>query len=230
MTDRSDYLLTVELFADLPREARVAIADRCTWTTYDPGVMIFSQGDTPGDVYFLAQGTIRASIYSASGKHVIFQDMHAGSLFGEISAMDGEQRSASIEARSTCLIAALPGEAFTDLLRNEPELGVKLVRILSREIRRLSARVVEFSTLSVRHRIHAELLRLADRQPGRREGAITPAPKLSDIANRISTHREAVSRELSRLIRIGLLERTPDSMRITDLSRLQQMIENAELD
>ena len=231
MSERADYLKAVELFADLPRETLVGISNLCSWRTYAPGVMIFSEGDTSGEVFFLAQGTVRASIYSAGGKNVIFQDVGAGSLFGELSVLDGMERSASIETRTDCLVAVLTADAFVGLLKREPELAIRLLRRLSREIRRLSDRVVEFSTLSVRHRIHAELLRLARQEAsGDNEGAITPAPKLSDIADRISTHREAVSRELSRLIRNGLLVRTPESLCITDMNRLERMVDQAEPD
>lgn len=229
--DRAQYLETVDLFADLPSETLTRIASLCHWRTYEPGVMIFSEGDPAGEVFFLATGTVRASIYSAGGKNVIFQDMEEGSLFGEIAALDDGERSASIEARTECLVAVLTAEVFTELLKSEPELAIRLLRRLVREIRRLSDRVVEFSTLSVRHRIHAELLRLSRQgEPSGNEGAIAPAPKLSDIADRISTHREAVSRELSRLIKNGLLIRTPDCLRITDLHRLERMVDQAQPD
>jgi CRP-like cAMP-binding protein len=231
LAERSEYLRDVGLFAELAEDRRARIADQCTWKTYEPGTTIFSQGDTPGGVCFLAKGTVRASIYSASGKNVVFQDMHAGRMFGEISAIDGSERSAGIEAQTHCLIAMLSPSAFTNVLLQEPELGLKVVRLLTGEIRRLSSRIVEFSTLPVRHRVHAELLRLSGGGvPGETECSITPAPKLSDIADKISTHREAVSRELSRLTKSGLLVRTSEGLRITDIARLEQMVADTDLE
>ncbi len=229
MTDRAEQLQKIDLFADLSREKRMHIAEECRWRSFEPGAMICSQEDPSEGVYFLADGTVRASIYSASGKNVVFQDMHAGRMFGEISAIDGSERSASVEAITPCLVASLTSRAFIDLLRQEPDLSVKVMRMLTGEIRRLSARVVEFSTLSVQHRIHAELLRLSgDARPGEKEFSIRPAPKLSDIADKISTHREAVSRELSRLIKSGLLIRRSDCLHVTDMQRLEKLVSNID--
>ncbi len=225
LNDRLDHLRKVELLAGLSDERLQRIADLCAWLTFEPGTMVFSQGDVPDGVYFLAEGTVRASIYSAAGKNVVFQDMHAGRMFGEISAIDGSERSASIEAQSLCLIAKLSPSAFVEVLRLEPELSLHVIRLLTAEVRRLSSRVVEFSTLSVPHRVRAELLRLSGgRLPGQADRRITPVPKLSDIADRISTHREAVSRELSRLIKAGLLIRTSDALHITDMARLEELV------
>lgn len=229
LTTYEGHLQRIELFAELPDDRRTQIADRCAWKHFEPGAMVCSQEDPSEGVYFLAEGTVRASIYSASGKNVVFQDMHAGRMFGEISAIDGSERSASVEAITDCLVASLSRKAFIEVLRQEPDLSLKVMRMLTGEIRRLSSRVVEFSTLSVQHRIHAELLRLAsDAKPDDREHSIRPAPKLSDIADKISTHREAVSRELSRLIKGGLLIRRSDCLHITDLPKLEKLVSDID--
>ena len=83
----------------------------------------------------------------------------------------------------------------------------------------------------MQNRIHAELLRLAgeSRQSGG-VAVLSPAPSLSDIANRISTHREAVSRELSRLSAIGLLHREGGNLRITDIAKLSELVHEAKGD
>lgn len=229
MTDYAEQLRKIELFAELSHEKRVRIADQSNWRHIEAGAMICSQEDPSEGVYFLADGTVRASIYSASGKNVVFQDMHAGRMFGEISAIDGSERSASVEAITDCLVASLTPKAFIDVLRQEPDISLKVMRMLTGEIRRLSSRVVEFSTLSVQHRIHAELLRLAgDARPGDTEYSIRPAPKLSDIADKISTHREAVSRELSRLIKGGLLIRRSDCLHVTDMPKLEKLVRDID--
>jgi CRP-like cAMP-binding protein len=152
-------------------------------------------------------------------------------MFGEIAAIDGKWRSASIEALEACTIASLTSDQFEALLVREPAVAMATLRQLAADVRRLSERVFEFSTLAVQNRIHAELLRLAgeSRQPGG-EAVLSPAPSLSDIANRISTHREAVSRELSRLSATGLLRREGGNLRITDLAKLSELVHEAKGD
>jgi CRP-like cAMP-binding protein len=94
-----------------------------------------------------------------------------------------------------------------------------------RNVRSLTKRVYEFSTLAVNNRIHAELLRLASLAPREGKGArLAPAPTHAEIASRISTHREAVTRELNRLARIGIIERKNGTLIVRDLGRLAAML------
>ena len=64
--------------------------------------------DASDDVFFIASGNVRVTMYSVAGKAVSFNDLGLGEVFGEYPAIDRGPRSASVEARSTCLIASLP--------------------------------------------------------------------------------------------------------------------------
>jgi CRP/FNR family transcriptional regulator, cyclic AMP receptor protein len=87
---------------------------------------------------------------------------------------------------------------------------------------------LEFSTLHVDNRIQAEVLRLATLAGRVGNGArIVPAPTHVEIASRVSTHREAVTRELNRLARIGLVTRSGDALLVGDVQRLAQMVQDA---
>jgi CRP-like cAMP-binding protein len=150
-------------------------------------------------------------------------------MFGEIAAIDGGPRSAGLEAAEPCTIAALTAGQFHALLLREPAVAVATLRHVVADVRRLSERVLEFSTLGVQSRIHAELLRLA-MAAGHSSGPVvlSPAPSLSDIAGRISTHREAVSRELSRLASIGLVRRQGADLQLTDLAQIDRLVREAK--
>jgi CRP-like cAMP-binding protein len=96
------------------------------------------------------------------------------------------------------------------------------------EIRELTTRVYEFSTLAARYRIQAELLRLGDLAT--RQGKVAnmfPAPTHADIASRTSTHREAVTRELNRLSKLGILEQKNRVLVIKDIDRLSALVRDA---
>jgi hypothetical protein len=85
------------------------------------------------------------------------------------------------------------------------------------------------SGMGVQSRIHAELLRLAVAAGyGKGPAVLSPAPSLSDIASRISTHREGVSRELSRLASIGLVRRQGGDLQIVDLAHLDRLVREAK--
>jgi CRP-like cAMP-binding protein len=93
-------------------------------------------------------------------------------------------------------------------------------------VRGLSERVIDLSTLGVQNRIHAELLRLA-REAGvaGNTARIEPAPKHVDIAGRVSTYREQVTRELSALVKAGIVERGEHALVIRDLARLERLVQ-----
>jgi CRP-like cAMP-binding protein len=150
-------------------------------------------------------------------------------MFGEVAAIDRKPRSASVEALDTCTVASLSAAGFEALLVREPTVAVATLRHISAEVRRLSERVFEFSTMVVRNRIQAELVRLAsEASASQGEAVLSPAPSLSDIAGRVSTHREAVSRELSRLVSIGLLRRDHGDLIVTSMSKLSRLVEEAK--
>ena len=218
----------VGIFAELTPELLIPLEKECQWSRYGPNQQIVTYHDTSTDVYFLTEGKARAVIYSASGKAVDLVQLGPGAMFGEIAALDRGRRSASVEAVETSTVASLSGEAFRSFLLREPKLTMAVLLGVVAMVRRLTSRVYEFSTLSVDDRIHAELLRLAwTDNPGCREVRLSPAPTLSDIANRIATHREAVSREFSRLTRLGILERRGTELWITNVDRLSEMLHDA---
>jgi CRP/FNR family transcriptional regulator, cyclic AMP receptor protein len=218
-------LAGIAIFAGLTPEALKAVHRRCSWRRYEPGEPIVDYLDSSDDVFLVATGEASVTIYSVAGKAVSFRSLKPGDIFGEYAAVDGEPRSASVEARSSCLIASMSAKEFRKLLETEPAVAQAVLKELVRNVRSLTKRVYEFSTLAVNNRIQAELLRLASLAPRQGEGArLEPAPTHAEIASRVSTHREAVTRELNRLSRIGIIERRHGTLIVWDLDRLAAML------
>jgi CRP/FNR family transcriptional regulator, cyclic AMP receptor protein len=221
-------LAGVTILSRLSPEALERVEQRCTWRRYQPGESIVGYLDSSDEVFFINQGEVRVTIYSLAGKAVSFRELGPGEVFGEYPAIDRGPRSASVEARGDCLVATLSGAGFRQLIESEPVVAQAMLPQLVTKIRALTTRVYEFSTLAVSNRIHAELLRLASF--GVKEGKsarIAPAPTHTEIASRVSTHREAVTRELARLSRIGVLERQGNVLLVKDLERLAEMVHAA---
>jgi CRP-like cAMP-binding protein len=95
-------------------------------------------------------------------------------------------------------------------------------------VRRLTDRVLDLSTLSVQRRIYDELLRLA-RAAGvaHNRARIDPAPKHAEMASLVSTYREQVTRELSALVKAGVLAKDGGALVVTDCERLQRLAAEA---
>jgi CRP-like cAMP-binding protein len=222
-------LAQIEIFRDLDGAALAAIARKCTWRRYGPEQQIVGQQDETREVHFILSGRVRVNLYSRDGRDVTFRDLGPGDMFGELAALDQAPRSANVVALDPTATASLKWEQFSQLLRDHPEVAAATMRRLVRLVRALTDRVYEFSTLAVRNRIHAELLRLG------RDGAIAgnvaridPAPTHADIASRIASHREAVTRELGELARARLIERDGTALVIRDVARLARLVETVE--
>jgi len=216
----------IEIFAGLTPAELDALAKRCVWREFAPKQQIVGHQDESHQVFFLVRGKARAVIRSLSGREVTFRDIPAGEMFGEFAAIDGGPRSATVEALQRCLAASMSPELFWDVLLTHPKAAAAMLKRLTRQIRALSERVFEFSTLAVRNRIHAELVRLGSEcvQPDG-SARLSPPPTHAEIASRISTHREAVTRELNELAQAGLIERRRGALVIRDLARLRRMVD-----
>jgi CRP-like cAMP-binding protein len=226
---RGDALASIDILRGLDLAARQALAARCRWHTYAAGQQIVGHQDDSRDVHFIVSGRVRINLYAASGREVTFRDQNAGGMYGELAAIDGSPRSASVIALTDTTIAALPPASFWQALRDHPDIAAETLRRLAMLVRSLSERVYEFSTLAVKNRLHAELLRLCrDHMTGPREAVIDPSPTHAEIASRISTHREAVTRELSELARAGLVQRRGHALVVLDVGRLARLVEEVD--
>jgi len=218
-------LEVIAVFADLPPDTLAKIRTRCAWRRYQPGEPIIQHSDSSNDVYFISEGEARANIHSVDGTVVTFCDLGRGEMFGEIAAIDGGPRSTTIEARTNCLIASMSAATFRELLWSEPALAATLLQYFARKTRDLTTRIYEFSALAVNNRIQAEVLRLANLASRQgRTAYIDPAPTHAEIASRTSTHREAVTRELNRLSRLGIIEQVGRTINVKDVKRLGALV------
>ena len=216
----------IAVLADMAPAAREALADRCRWRRVARGELVVGRSDATRDVFFITRGRVRATSYSLSGKEVSYRDLAAGEIVGEFSAIDGAPRSADVIALDDTLIAILSRDLFWRLLEDHRDVAAATLISLTGQLRALTDRIFEFSTLAVNNRIHAELLRLARLDEGADNVAtLRPAPTHAELASRISTHREAVTCELNRLARAGLIAREGNALRINDVGELSRLVE-----
>jgi CRP-like cAMP-binding protein len=138
-------LAGVAILKGLSPDSLKRVEESCNWRRYEPGEPIVEYLDRSDDVFFLVSGEARVIVYSLAGKVVSFHDLKSGDMFGELPAIDGKPRSASVEARTSCLVASMKSAPFLDLLQAEPSVLHAVLHQLVSTIRRLSTRVYEFS-------------------------------------------------------------------------------------
>ena len=221
-----DMLRNIEVFRNLSPEEYESLSHILKAQIFNPNQRIINLGESNQDVYFVIKGSARITTFTSSGKEVTFQDMTAGQMFGELSAIDGEPRSTNAVAIKETLLVVASADTFFKILHEYPKVNELILKQLTGLIRKLGDRIVAFSALSVKSRIHAELLRLAKNNMITENTAeIIPSPTHLDIANRISTHREAVSREISELTKSGILNRSEGKLIVNDVAKLESLID-----
>lgn len=222
-----ENLSTIGLLSGLTDVERQAVEKACRWKRYSAGEQILDQASDSRDAFFVVEGRVRIVIYSLSGREITFDDLDGGSHFGELAAIDGLPRSASVMSVTDTLIAALPPEQFLSVCQEHPGISLQVMRHLALLVRTATARIMDLSTLGANNRVHADLLRLA-RRNGDNEtnvASISPIPVHSDVASRVSTTRETVARVMNDLVRKEILERRKNELVILDVERLEDMVD-----
>lgn len=221
-------LATIDLLRELPAESTRRIAQRCSWRHYAKGATLLNQGDDSREVLFIRCGGVRVVQFTSTGREIAFAEILAGGHVGELAAIDGGPRSASVVAVTDTVAASLPAQDFLQLLLDNPALGIKLLKAVARAIRGTNVRVHDLRSLTAAGRIVHELLRIAGRGSG--AGGVTraklqPAPTQSGIASSAGTTRETVARTLGDLEKRGLVIRGPRSLELIDITGLETFIE-----
>lgn len=201
-------------------EACAAIARHWKVSSYPEGAMVLSESDTGDDVFFVLEGLARAATFTDQGREVFYSDLPAGEAFGIFAAIDGQPRSANVIARIDSRIARISGNQFREVLYSDPRVSEAFMRYLVDRIRDLSSRMTEATTLSTEQRLCARLLRMCERM-GADAGYIEKLPTQQELATLISSQRESVGREMSKLKDQGLIRREGRSLRILSLRGLE---------
>ena len=226
MPDDTQTLDGVDLLADLDDDSRAHLTSMCAWRTYRPHQEIISKENAARDVYFVATGRVRVVNWSHGGREVSFEDIPAGGCFGELAAIDGGARSATVIALENTTVGHVASDIFLDVVLNDPATAKHLLLRLTAIIRRSTERIFDLSVFGANMRIYAALLDMA--KPGLRDdnsAVISPIPIHADIAARVSTTRETVARVLSDLARQELVVREKDRLIVSDIDRLADLIE-----
>jgi CRP-like cAMP-binding protein len=217
---RPNPLARIDLFSGLGPAELAAIERHVRIRQVRAGQTLVGYQDDSHDLFFILSGKLKVTIFSEAGREVAFRELQAGQSFGELSAIDGQPRSANVIALTDASVGAMAAPDFMALLRHHPDIALATLRKLTNLVRLLTARVEEGAN-KVEVRVCHELMRLAREQMLNDNAArLRPAPKHADIANRINTHREAVTRLLGKLIKMGVVQKGRGELVIRDLQAL----------
>lgn len=225
----SNDLSSIDLLKDLDPQVVKTVSDRVNYQNYKAGKWVLSVNDNTQEVLFILSGSVRVTLFSKTGREIAFRDLAAGSSCGEIAAIDGLAHSANVVCLEDAKIASLSTEAFSELLEAHPQLARNTMVKLCDLVRSLSDKVYMLSA-PVPQRICGDLLHLARGGMFAENSArIKPSPKHADVAARVLTHREAVSRTISQLRREGIAQKARGELIIKDVEALANKAVNEEI-
>jgi CRP-like cAMP-binding protein len=198
---------------------------------YAKGEIVFRRGD-PGDtMMMLVTGGIKHTIISAQAKEVILHFVAPGEVFGEITALDGEERTVSAVALADSEVFVIHSRDLLPALKACPPAMLAIIRSLCQRLR-LRVALFEDRTLGMRARVAKGLLRLAALVGRRRKDGIHLQLTVSqeELGNYLGLARANVSRRLGELKALDLIRIDGGRIVITDERRLAELAEAPSAD
>jgi CRP-like cAMP-binding protein len=230
VSDFSPILSRVPIFAELTPSQLTFVAQRIVVKQYDPGEVVFAEGDPCAGLYIVERGHIRIFKSSTGGREQVLSIDGPGGSVAELPVFDGGPYPASASAVDSATLLLLRKQDFHALCVAHPEVALKVLKVVGARLRRLVGIIEELSFTTVRRRLASYLFRLA-RQEGKRteQGIeITLPANNQELAAQIGTVRELVSRNLSRLQHEGILAVDARSVVVRDLAALEAELQSGE--
>ena len=223
--DPVELLSRVSLFSELSREELERISRVAVPRSFPAGVRVFHEGDRSDACYLVRSGDLRVTREHSDGRAITLANLGAGDIFGELAMLDGEVRSASVEALTDGELLALPAADFRRMLAEHSQISVKLIIALTRRLRETNERVARQSFQTVPSRVAGVLTQLIAEEaaPEGRTG-VTIRMTQADLAQLAGTSRESVSRFLATLERAGVVSVGRGRVTVVEPRRLRAYI------
>jgi CRP/FNR family transcriptional regulator, cyclic AMP receptor protein len=191
---------------------------------YGAGVVLFHYGDEPGSLLVLLEGRVKYCLPGPHGRELIFGFAGPGELVGEVAAIDGAPRSASVETVDALRALVVPRSAFERFLETHPAATLSLLRSLARRLRLADAQRLEFAAYDVVGRVARRLVKLCEDHGESVDGGLLITLPLSqdELAAWTASSREAVAKALQLLRRLGWVETHRRRILVRDLAALRE--------
>ena len=206
---------------ELRRVAEVAVPRR-----FEAGEVVFREGDESNTCYIVRSGRARAIRDHIDGRSITLSNFGPRDIFGELAMFDDERRSATIEAVQTMEAIAILGGDMRRLLRQHPQISVKLLSALGRRLRETNERLARQSFQTVQSRVAGVLLQFvtAARAEGRGDGDVLITSTQADLAQLAGSSRESASRFLAVLERAGIITQGRGKLTVHDPEALTRYV------
>jgi CRP/FNR family transcriptional regulator len=219
---REKLLAQIALFAALDQAELALMASHTIEKRYSPGDILFHEGDPCSGLFLLASGRVKIVKSTPSGREIMLAIESAPSSVAEVPVFDGGPFPASVIALDPVTALHLPKPHFQSVCRQHPEVALKILAVTGRRLRQLVMLVEGVTFGSIRQRLARFLL-----EQHEESGALQFHLPVSheEIALRLGTVREVVSRNLSRFQAENLIRVSRRDIAIVDLDGLRREAE-----
>ena len=222
MTDKIEALRRTALFGELDGATLGALAARAVERRYGRDEVLFLAGEEARGLYVIVEGAVRAFRESADGREQVIHVERAGATVAEVPVFDDGTFPSTVAAEEPTAVLFIDKRDVRRLCLEHPQIGLAALKVLAGRLRRCAELVETLSLREVGQRLARFLLAEA-RAKGTREGRgfrLTLTHTNQQIAARVGSVREVVSRALARLQHDGLLRHEGRDLTIPDEQRL----------
>jgi CRP/FNR family transcriptional regulator len=204
--------------SDLEKIAKLAVP-----RAFEPGEVVFREGDASDTCYIVRDGRARATHEHGDGRTITLATFGPGDIFGELAMFEDERRSATVEAIEPTSVVAVLGPDMRALMREHPEIATRLVIALGRRLREANERLSRQSFQTVQSRVATVLSQLVA-QTGSGSGEVLVTATQADLAQLAGSSRESASRFLAVLERAGVISQGRGRLVVHDSDALKQYV------
>jgi CRP/FNR family transcriptional regulator, cyclic AMP receptor protein len=218
-----ELLQRVPVFSTLVPSDLEQIAELAVPRSFEPGQVVFREGDASDTCYIVREGRARATHEHGDGRTITLATFGPGDIFGELAMFEDELRSATVEAIAPTTVVGVLGPDMRALMRAHSEIATRLVIALGRRLREANERLSRQSFQTVQSRVAMALSELvAQAGGGSREVLVTATQ--ADLAQLAGSSRESASRFLAVLERAGVISQGRGRLVVHDPDALKQYV------
>ena len=224
--DTAQLLQQVALFATLADDDLVQVAELAVPRTFGAGEVVFREGDASDTCYVIRSGHARAVIEHPDGRSITLARFGPGEIFGELAMLGEEPRSATVEMLEDAEAVAILGPDMRRLLREHPDISIKLIAALGQRLREANDRLSRQSFQTVQSRVASVLSQLVEaaREEGAADGDVLITATQADLAQLAGSSRESASRFLAVLERAGIITQGRGRLTVHDAAALERYV------
>jgi len=206
----------VDLFSGFDDQDIEGLIGHVITKTFSKNTIIINEGDESDSLYVILSGTVKIFLSDEDGKEIILNTQGKNEYFGELSLIDDAPRSASVMTLEECKVSIILKRDFEEFISKNPEVCFRLIKGLTKRLRRLTDNVKSLALMDVYGRVARTLIELSEDLDGKK--IVQQKLTQRDIANMVGASREMVSRILRDLSTGGYI--TVDRKHITINERL----------